>query len=868
MRLHLAAAILPLAWQAVGLAAQELPGAPRLGIGPGRELLLLGDDEPSTALAMRWAERLDIAEAAYRRSSPELGDDERHGRLEVGHAGRCRITSVPVDGEAEGWSSLRTEHDVVIPRFQRFLDGDGDCGGPYGLDLSLFPAPWEEAFDPPYDVTWPDVELPRLGFLDLEPTPRTPAVRTLARHPATAATAREAINIATWPAAGDHGVDLCRAPFMDTLCLKDLRIREQLATAATTDPAVAGPITRGCRDFFDRLPSVPSPHPCTDRHAWRRVIGTYLTGYTGELLLRDRPRLISRTDASGDVQWLWSEAGTPARTARFVLADGTGIELGLPRTAPHRIAPVPAQTRPAPRPARARMTPPPPATRPPDPRPPATTTRPPPPGVAIESPPSPSMPPPSTATTVDPTPAPRRASVATPLPATTESQTPPEEPPAGDASDTGSIDLSGLGSGLPSSAMAQPLLWPIVLTALATITLVALLLRGSTRKRHRVLHPEVVPRPATPDLLLEVETSGERLLAGRDDAETSTARLLLGPVPDADPAPAEVEPDPPEVEMEPPAEDTPAESGDTRLRARASRLALAPKPEPAAATATAKTGDVLPLEPPELSDPPVVPDSHWGRLEQQWHALENGERQGVHRSLTAITRLGDWVSCLLPVLDQIEHGQGDLPPLDRLPAPAQREWRDSRQALREFANLDAIVFHRLERQLTGPISGASDDGSAETQYLEDAGLLDPERGSLAKRLRRHLLRPGAGRFQKLALALQYLIEAFPVEHLEPSERKAYLGAVRERLEAKGLSTKFHRLIGDLASGLGLSYRQARYYKTRVGEGDRHEAVNLSERVGYPAATDRKVVVRLAELFLSGSAGGEHDSGRALVDGGS
>ena len=332
---------------------------------------------------------------------------------------------------------------------------------------------------------------------------------------------------------------------------------------------------------------------------------------------------------------------------------------------------------------------------------------------------------------------------------------------------------------------------------------------------------------------------------------------------------------PPVVEPLSPPALVPAPSTETTRPPSAATIRT-PSPEatrvPAPET-TRPPAVIEPLEPPALSQAPPAPggDSPWHRLAREWHALDADERDGVARSLANVSRLGEWVVCFLPVLDNIDQDRGDLPGLDRLPPPARQEWQMCHRTLHGFADVDLVVCDRLRRELVTPSAAVPEVEDAEAQYLADAGLLDAERGTLPRRLRRHLLAPGSGRLQELVLALQYLIEAYPVEHLERAERKAYLGAVRRRLEDRGLSTKFHHLVAELASGLGLDYRQARFYKARAGESGaefltgRFGTIDLSARLGFAAGTEEGVVVRLSELFLLESTDGVRYSGQAWVD---
>ncbi len=868
-------------------------GVPPLGIGPGRELLLLGDDEPATAAAMNWAEMLDGVEAAYRHSSPDLAAGQRHGVLEVGRVGRCTIRSAPVGGDGPGWSPLRIDgrRPIEIQRFLRLLDGPSDCGG-RRLELSMIPAPGAEAAPEPYLMTWTGLELQPLGFLDLEPTPRAPAVRTLARQPESG---REQINLADWPPPAAGGVDLCRAPFMDTLCLKDLRIRQQLATAAVAEPAIAAPLIGGCRAFFDRLPAVPSPHPCSNPRVWRDSAGIYRTGYTGELLLREQPPLVSRVSDAGEVQWLWSAgagASDDAGALRFPLADGTRIALGMPPTAPPamplpaaRDRPIASQTAPSqpatsqtvasqttePQPAASQpasqtaasqtaVSQPAPELSRPQPgggsRPSAGATGPEaatvaaagrPPGV-----PQPGRRPRQAARPVDVTAtgstspaAPRRPGAAPSPPAATPAATPttgstvvrddpdatstepaaagapPQEPPPKPA--------ASAGTAVPAILEDRPL-WPLALAALATTVALALLLRGHRalrRTRRRAAATGLAAREPAADLRLDGAV-----------AEPASPDPPEHPAAPATPAPI--------VLLEPP------------------ELSVEPEPRP--------PEEIQLLAPPALTAAPQ-PEEARSPLAEEWRSLPAAERAGIAGTLDAIDRLGRWIGCLLPVLDDLEQRRGERPCIDRLPAPARREWRRSVAALRELEGVELGAYRRLRAALDGsPASLPSAELGPETQYLEAAALLDPARGTLQERLRRHLLAPGDGRLQRAVLALQYLIEAFPIEHLERQDRKTYRSRLRRRLQNAGLSTRFHQLVSEISAGLGWQYRQARYYKARLDQPDAEllrqaqDPISLSDRVGYPAGTEAGTVVRLSELFLLDAANGTRTSGRAHVDG--
>lgn len=274
----------------------------------------------------------------------------------------------------------------------------------------------------------------------------------------------------------------------------------------------------------------------------------------------------------------------------------------------------------------------------------------------------------------------------------------------------------------------------------------------------------------------------------------------------------------------------------------------------------------VPRSPPELpesQDPSQTPSC---RFREELDALDFAERQGALQAIDATRRLADWVAAVLPVFREIEAGHG-LARLDGLPLASRREWIDAHDALRHFAEAEGPIFELLAGE------DAARDAGVDS-YLAASDLLDA-RLPLRERLRRHLLAPvPAGRVHGVVLALQYLLEAFPVEHLEPSERRALRAALRERLLQSGVPPRLHALVSELAAGLGLSYREVRYYKSEVGMpgyaflAHAHDRISLSARVGFEAGTEGRAVVRLAEIFLFESSTGAYYSGRAAIDEGS
>ncbi len=202
-----------------------------------------------------------------------------------------------------------------------------------------------------------------------------------------------------------------------------------------------------------------------------------------------------------------------------------------------------------------------------------------------------------------------------------------------------------------------------------------------------------------------------------------------------------------------------------------------------------------------------------------------------------------------------------IPPLRPCPGTCRRRpggsGIDHTRHCGGFAARDAAVCWRLLGN-TGSEAEPSPDPDPETvaDFLQEAGWLDQSL-SVGERLRHHLAPPDErGRLNEVALALQYLLEAFPIEHIEViGERKTFRHELEARLQAARLPVDFHQLMEEAAAGFGLRYRAVRYYKTRIGQEGfdflekAHNSISLSRRVGFSAATEQGVVVRLSGIFL-------------------
>lgn len=283
----------------------------------------------------------------------------------------------------------------------------------------------------------------------------------------------------------------------------------------------------------------------------------------------------------------------------------------------------------------------------------------------------------------------------------------------------------------------------------------------------------------------------------------------------------------------------------------------------------ANAGDLplVPAETPAAEDPPPAAgadpetagdETPAARARDELNALDGAERMRILDALDATRRLAEWVASVLPVFREIEEARGGVR-FESLSLAARREWIDAYDTLRRFAE-------SLPSDL--PLS---QEEPAILGLCPPPDAYEPEL-SLRDRLRRRLLaHDGSGLVHRVVLALQYLLEAFPVEQLDADARAAYKAALRERLLATGVSPRLHDLVRDLAAGLGLAYREVRCYKSAVGQAgfefldDAHDELSLSALVGYEAGTAGPTVVRLKELFLVDAATGAPFSGRAAVD---
>ncbi len=278
------------------------------------------------------------------------------------------------------------------------------------------------------------------------------------------------------------------------------------------------------------------------------------------------------------------------------------------------------------------------------------------------------------------------------------------------------------------------------------------------------------------------------------------------------------------------------------------------------------------------------------RLEREIAALAGSERRRLAAGLEAAGQLGDWIDRLWPVLESAA-GRGTSAIAAGLSPAAAGEWRSAEQALRGFCRLDTAALRRLGRRIasagngTGTGSGlegapAGGLGCPERSapeaavpnggFLESAGLLAGER-PLTERLRRYL-EPfdHLGRLGEVILALQYLLEAYPVEQLPRDRRSRLRRELAATLRRAGLEPDFHRLVTRIAAGVGLRYRPVRYYRSRTDQSEyafvrqQVSPISLSARVGFDATTEREVIVRLERPFFAQMSTDIYHAGHACV----
>ncbi len=255
--------------------------------------------------------------------------------------------------------------------------------------------------------------------------------------------------------------------------------------------------------------------------------------------------------------------------------------------------------------------------------------------------------------------------------------------------------------------------------------------------------------------------------------------------------------------------------------------------------------------------------------------LEEPDRTPLSAALKAAGRLGDWIGRLWPI---IQAAAGcDVKSIPKtLPGPAADEWQRAVQILRAYRGSDAVALRALGlRSFGAGAAGAEANGStpdsSEVAFLDNAGLLAGER-PFAERLKRYL-EPfdHPGRLSEVTLALQYLVEAYPIEQLaKKSQRRQLRGGLAAAHDGADPEDDFHHLVAQIAAGVGLRYRPVPYYKSRTDQSEyafvrqQVSPISLSERVGFKATTETETIVRLERPFFAQLSTGIYYAGHAHV----
>jgi hypothetical protein len=251
--------------------------------------------------------------------------------------------------------------------------------------------------------------------------------------------------------------------------------------------------------------------------------------------------------------------------------------------------------------------------------------------------------------------------------------------------------------------------------------------------------------------------------------------------------------------------------------------------------------------------------------------LPDQEGQDVETVLEAGSRLGYWIEELQAAI--VACVQSDAAALARrLPDAAAKEWKEAYGHADRFAQVDAPALRTLARIAFGLESDGGATLPATDAFLGSAGWLRKAE-SLPACLKSHL-EPyeSMGRLSQVTLALQYLVEAYPHEHLEAGHRTHLQSELSERLRRRGLPEDFHEILQEMAAGIGLEYRPVPYYLSRIDQDEFDfvrrrmvSTISLSERIGVEVTVDPAVIVRLERPFYFVRTSGGYYAGHAHRD---
>jgi hypothetical protein len=234
-------------------------------------------------------------------------------------------------------------------------------------------------------------------------------------------------------------------------------------------------------------------------------------------------------------------------------------------------------------------------------------------------------------------------------------------------------------------------------------------------------------------------------------------------------------------------------------------------------------------------------------------------RDTVRSTLEAGSTLGYWIDALWEGLQSIDGIDGAPSVRERLrdrPTPLG-EWSDSFRTAIEFATHHANVYRRLlDYAFGGPRRAIGEPRYLELAVLKASGLAGNS-AAFPARLREYL-EPSAraGCLGEVIRAVQYLVEAFPREQLQPHELARFRETMQRWLERAGLPGDFHDLAGQVARGIGLEYRPVRYYQASIDApgyefiGREVTRISLTQRLGFDAQpSSDTLVVRVRRPFF-------------------
>ncbi len=241
-------------------------------------------------------------------------------------------------------------------------------------------------------------------------------------------------------------------------------------------------------------------------------------------------------------------------------------------------------------------------------------------------------------------------------------------------------------------------------------------------------------------------------------------------------------------------------------------------------------------------------------------SVDSEESRNLRHSLNAGVELGRWIKTLLDVMAR--HHLAEV--VRRLPRESQSEWQHAHNALKLFHTTDLPAWQELLTITSGKPSERT------LAYIRERGLFDD--ASLIESWRRFLApRETAGLLDEVVTSLQYLTEAFPIEHLEGEAKQGFYDDLVAALTEEKLTQKLHHeLLAPLAEGLGWKYRVVGYYQSRIDQEGfgflkgHHEEIDLSKRLGLDMTKEGGFVVRLARIFLFKADRDEYHSGLAFV----